>query len=69
LVPACDWGSLVGIEPEDVTFDEADMSNFGGDGFVLALFQMLHQHPFRIRYYAVPPADGRSSLNTSNDAD
>jgi hypothetical protein len=42
----------VGMKPEDVTFDYSDMSNYGGDEFVLPLFQTLHQHPFRIPYYA-----------------
>jgi hypothetical protein len=54
--PAADpWSRVlgqVGMKPEDVTFDEADMSNYGGDEFVLPLFQTLHQHPFRIPYYA-----------------
>ncbi|MBI5868222.1 MAG: hypothetical protein HZB43_08050 [candidate division Zixibacteria bacterium] len=42
----------VGMKPDDVAFDASDMSNYGGDEFVLPLFKTLHQHPFRIPYYA-----------------
>lgn len=44
--------SQIGMKPEDVTFNAADMSNFGGDEFVLPLFRTLQLTPFRIPYYA-----------------
>lgn len=41
----------VGMTPDDLTFDYADMSNYGGDEFVLPLFRTFHRHPLRIPYY------------------
>ncbi|MEW5875059.1 MAG: hypothetical protein AB1752_07770 [Candidatus Zixiibacteriota bacterium] len=41
----------VNLTPGQVTFDYADMSNYGGDEFVLPLFEVYHRHPFRMPYY------------------
>jgi hypothetical protein len=41
----------VGMTPDDLTFDYDDMSNYGGDEFVMPLFQTFHKNPLRIPYY------------------
>ncbi|MFC1475793.1 hypothetical protein ACFLQW_02175 [Candidatus Zixiibacteriota bacterium] len=41
----------VGLERETLTFDTDDMSNYGGDEFVLPLFEVLQHRPLKIPYY------------------
>ncbi|HUU45565.1 MAG TPA: hypothetical protein VM118_07490 [Acidobacteriota bacterium] len=47
----------VGMTADDLTFDYDDMSNYGGDEFVLPLFRTYHRHPLRIPYYVDFHAD------------
>ena len=42
----------IGLTKETFTFDYGDMSNYGGDKYVLPLFYVLHGHPFKIEPYA-----------------
>ncbi len=41
----------VGLDRETLTFDLYDMSNYGGDEFVLPLFNLMQQRPLKIPYY------------------
>lgn len=41
----------VGLDREQLTFDVYDMSNYGGDEFVLPLFKVLQHRPLKIPYY------------------
>jgi hypothetical protein len=41
----------VGLTKDKVTFDYGDMSNFGGDKFVMPLFCTLHPKPFKVETY------------------
>lgn len=41
----------VGLTKETMRFDYDDMSNFGGDQFLLPLFTTLHRNPFKIPEY------------------
>lgn len=41
----------VGLDRERLTFDTYDMSNYGGDEFVLPLFEALQHRPLKIPYY------------------
>jgi len=41
----------VGLDCDRMTFDEFDMSNYGGDEFVLPLFRALQLRPLKIPYY------------------
>ena len=41
----------VGLTRETLKFDYFDMSNFGGDEFLLPLFTLYHQNFFKIPYY------------------
>jgi hypothetical protein len=42
----------VGLTKAELTFDYGDMSNYGGDKFVLPLFYTLHSSPFKLETYA-----------------
>jgi hypothetical protein len=41
----------IGLTRETFTFDYADMSNFGGDRYVLPLFYTLQSSPFKVEPY------------------
>jgi len=41
----------VGLDREGLTFDFYDMSNYGGDEFVLPLFSLMQHKPLKIPYY------------------
>ena len=42
----------VGLTKAGLSFDYGDMSNYGGDKFVLPLFYTLHSSPFKLETYA-----------------
>jgi hypothetical protein len=42
----------IGLTKQTLTFDYGDMSNFGGDTYVLPLFYTLHSSPFKVEQYA-----------------
>ena len=41
----------IGLSKETLTFDYGDMSNYGGDKYVLPLFYTMHSSPFRVEHY------------------
>ena len=43
--------NAVGLTKSTLTFDYGDMSNYGGDKFVLPLFYTLHSSPFKVETY------------------
>ena len=48
----------IGLTKETLTFDYGDMSNYGGDRFVLPLFYTLHSSPFKVEHYSKVFRDG-----------
>ena len=42
----------IGLTRETLTFDYADMANYGGDKYALPLFYTLHSNPFKVEHYA-----------------
>jgi len=56
----------VGLTKPELTFDYGDMSNYGGDKFVLPLFYTLHSSPFKLETYAKSFRD--NSLNHCRSA-
>ena len=58
--------NAVGLTKSTLTFDYGDMSNYGGDKFVLPLFYTLHSAPFKVETYSKLYRDGllRSGRST-----
>ena len=50
--------NAVGLTKSTLTFDYGDMSNYGGDKFVLPLFYTLHSSPFKVEIYSKLYRDG-----------
>jgi hypothetical protein len=42
----------IGLTRDTFTFDYGDMSNYGGDKYVLPIFYTLHSSPFKVEHYA-----------------
>ncbi len=42
----------VGLTKQSLAFDYGDMSNYGGDKFVLPLFYTMHSSPLKIEHYS-----------------